>query len=497
MSDAYGTFLKRVREINITHSVAELLGWDQETMMPKAAASFRGDQMAMLAGLAHERLVSDEFARALESAERAGAPDAAAQANLREMRRHYDRAVRVPKTLVEEIAKAVSVSKPAWAAAREENAFAKFAPHMERVLDLKRQMADAIGWTTEPYDALLDEYEPGAKSADVQRVFDAVRAEIVPLVKAIASAPRKPKLEVLKAHVPAEQQHALCRRLAETVGFDFSAGRLDVSAHPFCSGTTPADVRLTTRFDENFLPKALFGTLHEAGHGMYEQGLLGEHAFTPMGFAVSLGIHESQSRMWENMVGRSLALWRHCMPLVQAGAPALRSVSVEDWHFAVNHVAPSLIRVEADEVTYGLHIILRFDLERQLVSGKLAVKDVPAAWNTGMQSVLGITPPSDAKGCLQDIHWASGLFGYFPTYALGNLYAAQFYRAAEQALGNLEGRFEKGDYGSLLAWLRENIHRHGQQYRATELVKRVTGAELSHRPFVDYLNGKFKSLYGL
>jgi carboxypeptidase Taq len=262
-------------------------------------------------------------------------------------------------------------------------------------------------------------------------------------------------------------------------------------------GLTPRDVRLTTRYDERFIPAALFGTMHEAGHGLYEQGLDPAHVYTPMAAAVSLGIHESQSRMWENVVGRSRPFWQHYYPLLQLEFSSLKDVPLEAWYFAINAVRPSFIRVEADEVTYNLHIMLRFDLERRLIGGKLPVRDVPAAWNDGMKSLLGITPPTDAEGCLQDIHWSMGIFGYFPTYALGNLYAAQFFAQAQRDIPQLDARIARGELRPLREWLRARIHRHGQRYRAGELVQVVTGRPLSPQPFLEYLNAKFRPLYGI
>jgi carboxypeptidase Taq len=362
---------------------------------------------------------------------------------------------------------------------------------------LKRQVAEKIGYQTEPFDALLDEFEPGARAAEVQKVFDAVKGELVPLVHAVKTAPRQPNMALLAHDCPRDRQEAFGRQVAAAMGFDFQAGRLDVSTHPFCSGMSPLDVRMTTRYDEHYLPMSLFGIMHEAGHGLYEQGLDPVHAFTPMGQSVSLGIHESQSRLWENFVGRSRPFWVCYFPQLQAAFPVLADVSLDDWYFAINAVRPSLIRVEADEVTYSLHIMLRFDLERQMIAGELQVADIPAAWNAGMQQLLGITPPNDAEGCLQDIHWSIGIFGYFPTYALGNLYAAQFCEAARRALLEFEAQLARGELTPLREWLRESIHRHGQRYRAAELVQVVTGQPLSHVPFINYLNSKYRPLYGL
>ena len=285
--------------------------------------------------------------------------------------------------------------------------------------------------------------------------------------------------------------------MAAAIGYDFERGRIDPTTHPFCLGISPNDVRITTRFDEHYVPMSLFGTIHETGHALYEQGLPFEHAHTPAGESVSLGIHESQSRMWENMVGRSRPFWEHFFPQLTKQFPELAGVSLDDWHFAVNSVQPSFIRVEADEVTYNLHIMLRFDIERQMIGGRLAVNDVPAAWNAAFEQSFGLTPPDDAQGCLQDIHWSMGIFGYFPTYALGNLYAAQFFAAARRALPELDDQFRRGEFAPLLDWLRTNIHQHGKRFRAPELVERVTGATLTHTPFMDYLRNKYGPLYGI
>ncbi len=493
----YQKFIQQVKEIQTATSIEGLLEWDQETNMPAKGAETRAAQLAFVAGVGHARLIDKKFGRLLEKVEQEADPDVVAATNVREIRRVYDRKVKLPIELVQEIARTIALAKEAWVKARKESDFPHFAPHLEKLLDLKRQVAEKIGYTAEPFDALMDEFEPGARAADVQRVFDAVKAELVPLVQALQTAPRQPNTALLERACPQPQQAAFGRRVAEAMGFDFQAGRLDITTHPFCSGFSPHDVRLTTRYDEHYLPMSLFGIMHEAGHGLYEQGLDPAHAFTPLGQSVSLGIHESQSRMWENFVGRSRSFWVHYFPQLQAEFPALADAALDDWYSAINTVRPSFIRVEADEVTYGLHIMLRFDLERQMMAGQLKVADIPAAWNAGMQQLLGITPPNDAQGCLQDIHWSMGIFGYFPTYALGNLYAAQFFEAARRALPDLEAQLARGELKPLREWLRANIHRHGQRYRAAELVHVVTGRPLSHGPYINYLNGKFRPLYGL
>jgi carboxypeptidase Taq len=495
-SQTYNEFIQRVKDINLAASIEGILEWDQETYMPEKGAETRAAQLALIAGVSHEKLIDPEFGHLLEKVEREADPDPLVATNVRELRRIYNRKVKLPTALVQEIARTIALSKEAWTQARRESNFAHFAPHLEKLLDLKRQVAERIGYKTEPYDALMDEFEPGARAAGVQSVFEGLKADLVPLVQAIKTAPRQPKTALLERKCPQAAQAAFGRRVVETMAFDFAAGRIDLTTHPFCSGASPDDVRLTNRYDEHYLPMSLFGIMHEAGHGLYEQGLLVEHMHTPMGMSVSLGIHESQSRMWENLVGRSRAFWVNWLAPLKAAFPTLADATLDDWYFAINTVRPSFIRVEADEVTYNLHIMLRFDLERQMIAGKLKIKDVPAAWNDTFRQFLGLTPPNDAEGCLQDIHWSMGIFGYFPTYALGNLYAAQFFDAARQALPDLEAHIARGELHPLREWLRENIHRHGQRYRATELVERVTGQPPSHRSFIEYLTRKYKPLYG-
>ncbi len=496
-SKTYQKLIERVKEVQIATSLEGLLDWDQETCMPAKATETRAAQMAFAAGVGHERLIDKKFGRLLEQAEQEVDSDPVIATNVREVRRVYDRKIKLPTKLVQEIASATALAKEAWVKARTDANFPHFAPHLEKLLDLKRQVAEQVGYTTEPFDALMDEFEPGARAAEVQKVFDAVKAELVPLVQAIKTAPRQPDTSLLERECPQPKQEQFGRWVAQQMGYDFQAGRLDISAHPFCTGLSPRDVRITTRYDEHYLPMSLFGIMHEAGHALYEQGLDPAHAFTPAGQSVSLGVHESQSRLWENFVGRSRPFWQHYLAPLKAAFPALADVALDDWYFAINTVRPSFIRVEADEVTYGLHIMLRFDLERRMVAGKIKVSDVPAAWNDAMQRLLGITPKSDADGCLQDIHWSLGIFGYFPTYALGNLYAAQFFEAAHQALPDLDERLARGELQPLRDWLREKIHRHGQRYRAGELVQVVTGQPLSPTAFINYLNRKFRPLYGV
>ncbi len=497
MSDTYAAFIKVVREIGQLGTIEALLDWDSETYMPAGGLDIRAEQLALLAALVHRRSADPRLGELLSKLE-GGVVDPLQRANVREIRRAHDRAVKIPNDLVRRIAHTTTLAKDAWAKARGESDFSKFAPHLREVLRLKRELADCLCCDGDRYDALMDEFEPGATSAHVTELFASLRGPLTTLVAQLGESKRRPDTSILHRRFPKDAQQRFARHLAEAIGFDFDRGRLDVSTHPFCSGTGPGDVRLTTRYYEDFLNPSVFGVLHEAGHGLYEQGLDPAHLFTPMGEAVSLGIHESQSRFWENLVGRSRAFWERYYPECQrAFTDALGDVSLDDFYAAINAVSPSPIRVEADEVTYNLHIILRFELERAMIEGSLAVEDIPEAWNAKMQELLGITPADDAEGCLQDIHWSMGVFGYFPTYALGNLYAAQFYAAAERAMPDLATRIRRGELDSLLEWLRANIHRHGQRYRAGELVERVAGKPLSIEPFMAYIRGKFSPIYGL
>ena len=386
----------------------------------------------------------------------------------------------------------------AWIEAREKSDFALFLPWLEKIVALKKEVAERVGYEGAMYNALLDEYEPYARAEEIAPVFAQLKEQLVPLVEQITATGKYPARGVLDQEYPIEQQELLGQQVLADMGFDMEAGRLDLAVHPFCAGTSRDDVRLTTRYSADWLPGSLFGTIHEAGHGLYEQGLPADAIGTPAGASVSLGIHESQSRLWENMVGRSKAFWTHYLPKLRALFPQqLSAVDLDAFYAAVNQVEPSLIRVEADEVTYNLHILLRFELECDLIEGRVAVAELPEVWNERMEQYLGIRPPDDALGVLQDTHWSCGLLGYFPTYTLGNLYAAQFFHQAHQDLPDLEAQIAQGELGPLKTWLNEKIHARGARATASELVEEVTGAKLSADYFIDYLWEKFGALYGL
>lgn len=496
----YDRLCAHQRELALLTSAAELLEWDERTKLPPAGGEYRAEQISFLAGLVHQRRTAPQVGQWL--AELADSPLAAdphsdTGAVIRHVRRDYEKKTRLPQALVEELARLAVLGQQTWAEARRENDFGRFRPLLERTIELKREQAAAVGYDDVPYDALLDDYEPDATTATVAPVLAALRGALVPIVDQIVAAGTAPPALPARPY-PIGLQAALGRRVAEAIGFDFAAGRLDVTDHPFCTGLGPRDTRITTRYDQHSPLGGLFSTLHEAGHAIYDQGLPADDFGLPTGEAVSLGIHESQSRMWENLVGRSHAFWEHFYPDAQATfGPVLEGVPLDDFYAAVNQVQPSLIRTEADEVTYNLHILVRFELEQALLEDQLPVADLPGAWNEKYREYLGIEPPDDAQGVLQDVHWAAGLFGYFPTYALGNLYAAQFFAAACGELGDLDAMFRRGEFLPLREWLRENIHRHGRRYSAAELAERVTGQPLSHDALVDYLRAKFTPLYGL
>jgi carboxypeptidase Taq len=497
MADAYAELLTELRALGQLEALDALLEWDQDVFMPPRGVNPRAELAAFVAAEKHARRTSPRMTELL-----AQLPDPAEDTpqatNIREAHRAHARAANVPQRLVEEIARVSALARATWAAARKADDFSQFAPHLTQLVALKREQAAAIGYEDDPYDALIDEFEPGTTSAAIGATFAELRARLVPLVQKIAGATRRPDPTILHKHCPSARQAALCRYAAETIGYDFEAGRIDVTLHPFCMTVGGCDdVRITTRYVEPYFPTAVFCVLHEAGHALYEQGLEAEHVFTPMGTSCSLGIHESQSRMWENMVGRSREFWEaHYAKANELLGDTLAGISLDAFCGAVNHVTPSLIRVEADEVTYNLHVIVRFELERDIINGRLEVADIPAAWNAKMTELVGVAPDNDADGCLQDIHWSLGVFGYFPTYALGNLYAAQFYAAAERDIGDLAARIRGGDTRPLLDWLRKHVHRHGMRYRANELCERATGQPLAVDPLMTYLESKYAAYYG-
>jgi carboxypeptidase Taq len=497
--EAYQWLAEHSRETAYYESMGHLLGWDQRTQIPAKGHGHRHNQFAMLAKWIHARATDPRVGEALarvEGTDLVRDPGSVAAVNVREWRRDYDRATKIPQDLAVALARATAEGETVWEQTRPANDWQTFQPALATIVGLKREEAQALGYPREPYDALVDDFEPGETAAGLAPLLEEVREALVRILAAIQGSGRRPQKEVVRRHFPVADQERFACLAAQRLGYDFNAGRLDPTAHPFSVDIGPGDVRITTRYDEHFFNQAFFGTLHEAGHALYDQGLPEDHWGTPLGSAVSLGIHESQSRLWENLVGRSLGFWRYFYPQAQAAFPALQGVSLTVFHGAVNDVEPSLIRTEADEVTYNLHVLMRFELERALMNGDLGVEELPGAWNDKTAAYLGLTPPAPGQGVMQDMHWSAGLFGYFPTYTLGNLYAAQFYARAETELGPLEEQFAAGDFAPLLGWLREKIHRQGHRLWARPLVKEVTGEDLTPRHLVSYLQRKFGALYG-
>jgi carboxypeptidase Taq len=487
----------RLAEIDDLQHAARLLGWDQQTMMPREGAAARGEAIGTIERLAHERLTNPAVGALLDDlAGPAGRPAEDDRAALvRVVRRDHDRARRVPAELTAEIARAGSEALGVWVEARRRSDFGLFRPALDRNVDLRRRLAACFDDVEHPYDALVEGYEPGMTTAKLREVLATLRDGLVPLIAAIARAPEPP---ALPGPFPVGAQRDLALEIARSFGFHDGAWRMDLAEHPFCEALAPGDIRVTTRFSQDAL-NGLFAAMHEVGHGLYEHGVDPRLARTTAGTGVSLGVHESQSRLWENLVGRSLPFWRRWYPrLVEVmGDAALGGLDVDRFHAAVNAVKPGLIRVEADEATYSLHIVLRFELEVRLVEGSLAVADLPEAWNAGMRELLGVEVPDDAHGVLQDIHWAYGEIGYFPTYALGNVVASQLWAAVRRDLPALDEQIEDGDSAPLREWLREHVHRFGRTLTPAELLLRATGSELDPAPFLAYLREKYGALYDL
>ena len=480
---------------------ASVLGWEQQTYMPPGGAAARAEQLATLEGLAHRLFVTDKIGALLDDLMQAADGwdyDSDEASLLRLVIRKYERARRIPSELVAEIARTTALAQEAWVRARKDSDYPIFKPHLQQVLSLRRQQAECLSPYEHIYDPLLDEYEPEMKTAEVRAMFASITDELIELVSAISACADAVSDEALHGDFDIDRQRAFGLEVVQKFGFDLERGRQDEAPHPFCTSFSRDDVRITTRFDGSFLSAALFGTLHEAGHALYEQGVAPELARSGLDTGISLGVHESQSRLWENLVGRSRPFWRHFFPRLQAAFPgALSAVGLETFYRAINRSGPSLIRVEADEVTYNLHIIIRFELELDLLTGALQLDDLPAAWNDKYELYLGVRPDNDAEGVLQDIHWSMGAIGYFATYSIGNLLSVQLLNCAREALPNLDADISTGDFGALLGWLRENIHCHGSKFTPRELVQRVTGGAMDARPYMRYLREKYSDIYGL
>lgn len=500
MPEALAELTELAHTLSDLGAASALLGWDQEVMMPPRGAEGRAHQSATLAGIYHEKLAAPRtgelLARLTDSVANGASLSETERALIREMKRDYDHAVKLPASLVKELAIAQSRGVETWRKAREDDDFVSFASDLDHLFQLNRQVADCFGYAESPYDALLDQYEPGMTASAVAAVFNPFREQTIATLSEIQATGAAVDTSVLDGEWDPQKQWDFGLVILRDVGYDFEAGRQDKSTHPFTqSFSPPFDVRITTRVDPKFLATSIFSSIHEAGHALYELGYEPSMARTPLANSPSLGMHESQSRLWENFVGRSRAFWSHYFPILVDFFPEkLKASDFERFYAAINQVKPSLIRIEADEVTYNLHIILRFELEKALVEGKMKVADLPEAWNAKMKAYLGITPPNNTLGVLQDIHWGTGLIGYFPTYSLGNLIGAQLYYTLRQRYPDFDERVARGEMRFILDWMREHIHRPGKLYSASELIQRATGQPLDPGFFGRYVREKYVGL---
>ncbi|MFP4346168.1 MAG: carboxypeptidase M32 [Anaerolineales bacterium] len=478
-----------------------LLQWDQEVYMPAGGVNARSEQLATLQSMSHELFTSDETARLLEEAEAEaeGLDYGSDEVSLvRVVRRQFDKMTKIPTEMVAELARVTSQAFVAWRQAREENDYGMFQPHLTKVVDLNRRIADILGYEEHPYDALIDFYEPGIKTSQVANLFQDLKEGLVPLLEEIVEEGKPVDDSFFGKDYPVDRQWDFTEVILRQMGYDFSRGRQDKAPHPFTIHFSCNDVRVTTRLFKNRPQSSAFSSIHEGGHALYEQGIPERFDRTLLAGGATLGIHESQSRLWENMMGRSREFWTYFLPIFGAFFPKqLEGVSLEDFYRAINKVQPDFIRVEADEVTYNMHIFARFELEQAMVDGSLQMADVPEAWNGKYEEYLGIVPTKDSEGVLQDVHWSHGTVGYFPTYTLGNIMAAQLYRRVQQEIPGLVEGFSRGELLPLLEWMREHVHKHGAKFTAPELMERELGEELSAQPLLDYMREKYTEVYEL
>jgi carboxypeptidase Taq len=500
MDEKLNELMSIIYEISDINKTSAVLSWDQETYMPRGGINDRANQLATLSKISHQKFISEEVGKLIARAKidvQKEAPDSNGSRLIKVLDRNYQKSVKVPSRLVLKMAKASSLGQQAWARAREQLDFSLFEPHLEKIVELYREYAMIFKPYNHIYDALLDDFEPGLKTADVKLIFEKLRPQQIELVKKI-----KDKAEIddsfLFLKYDGQKQWDFGVDVISKFGYDWNRGRQDRSTHPLTIDFGMNDVRITTRINTKYLPTGLFGSMHEAGHAMYEQGIPLNLARTPLGGGASLAIHESQSRMWENLVGRSMPFWEYFYPVLQKTFPnQLGNIKLFDFYKGINKVKPSLIRVEADEATYNMHIMLRLEIEIALIEGSIEVKDLPEIWNTKMKEYLGITPKNDAEGVLQDIHWSMGAIGYFSTYAIGNLVSAQLWECINSDIPSLSNQIRKGDFSELLSWLRKNVHLHGAKFEPQELVQRITGSKITPEPYIKYLNNKYSVIYDL
>ncbi|TFG09057.1 MAG: carboxypeptidase M32 [Promethearchaeota archaeon] len=490
----------RFTELMRLNYIDNLLEWDQQVCMPHSEGSIKGrsELRAVIGAIGHEKLSSKKTGKLIKRVEKIQNLDLIDSALLREAKRKYEKAVKIPTQLVTDIAKISSLGQQAWEKAKTKSDFGIFKPYLEKMIQLKKEYARRIDMGPTLYDSLIDIYEPGARSEQISKIFGDLLSSLKKILRKIEGSHNKPDQSILKKHYDAQKQLKFSEEILKKLNFDFTKGRQDESAHPFTSSVSSNDTRITTRISENYLPACLFGTIHECGHALYEMGFMEKIHDTFLADGSSLGIHESQSRLWENLIGRSKEFWNYWYPILQQHFPEnLKDYPESEFYRSINVVKPSLIRVEADEITYGLHIILRFELEKELINNDLSISELPDVWNEKMEEYLKVVPPDDAQGVLQDIHWSGGAFGYFPTYTLGNLYASQIYADALKKNPHLPKDFQKGDFSNLLNYLRKNVHQYGRIYRPLDLIKKLTGEKLNPIYFIKYLEKKFYPIYGI
>jgi carboxypeptidase Taq len=497
MNQDYEKYVQQLQKISDVNHSGAVLTWDQEVNMPEKGAEFRARQLATLAGISHEMFISEDFGTLLQKLSKNKKLSQEQARNIEESLKIYKRDKKFTTTFIEERSKAISNAFTSWAKAKEESNYSLFAPYLKKVVEIAREECIIIGFENHPYDALLDIYEPGMTTVQLDQIFEQAKAQLIPFLQKIKQA-KQVDDSFMHKHYETEKQWSFGIDLLRQMKYDFDAGRQDISSHPFTINFNPQDVRITTRINENDLAEMIWSTLHECGHALYEQGLRTEYYGLPLGEAASLAIHESQSRLWENNVGRSFSYWKSNYPSLHEYFPKnLLMVTVKDFYKAMNKVQPSLIRTSADELTYHFHVIIRYEIEKDLIAGNIQVADLPAVWNKKYKDYLGLDVPTDREGVLQDVHWSHGSFGYFPTYSLGSFYAAQLFNKASQEIKNLEEYIAKGDLQPLHDWLKVNVYYYGKMYSATDLCEKITGEKLNFNYFMSYAHKKYAEIYEL
>jgi len=498
VKNAYSDLVDKLEEISRLGGVMSTLHWDQEVIMPSGAAESRAKQISALAGVIHERSTDPKLGECLSqlSAEDPSIFNAFEACNIREAQREYDKETKVPKKMVQEMAELGSRGHSIWAKAREDNKFSDFASTLKRFIELKKEWAACVFPDLSVYDANIDNFERGTTTAEIAPIFESLKSELIPLIQSVKEAKYQPDTSFLQGTFPVDKQEALGKQVSRDMGFAFDQGRMDVSVHPFCGGGHPTDVRITTRYRDSDFIESLYAVIHETGHGLYEQGRMAQGRDLPVSEALTMGIHESQSLFWERMIGQNRAFCAHYIETIRATFPQnLQAVSVDALYEAINTCNPSFIRVEADELTYPLHVILRFEIERGLFDGSVTIQDLPELWNNKMSDYLGVRPPTDALGVLQDVHWSGGAFGYFPSYTLGAMYACQFFNTMQNQLPDTVKNIEAGNFAPIKTWLNDKIHSQGSLYSPQELVQKITGEALNPKHFTDYLKTKYRAIY--